>query len=420
MPLAAQVQPLLAPLLLRAAREIATPWNATLTCDDGPNGFPRCTSPASTVLFRGSPTSTLLMTNDVCTVPHAGQLMLYVLLQALLTALWGVVAVGLERLIRRWRTRPKPWSASARTLGRTRARTRYDAEKEEVFFETKRGVIEPALHLERLASYTSDLDDVQIMPSSSRVPMCNYHGATNELDPNNSNEPECPVDPHRQLMLDILTTTTTVKFGWSLRVCIAALPTAFQFGIGLYLRTRPGGACPTTPRVAGWFGLFGGHSTLPTQVVVTLLALWPCRALAPFAALIAAGLQLIWNGSLLMTLAAVAGPMDTTATCFPARLFRLGRGVSWTVSSVFTEVITAGAATMFAMHVRPRASNPTPVSLGGLMLIALVLLAVQFARAAVVGFILPTRGEIGNSLHCAVDAGGQGAVYAFGRFAGLI
>lgn len=422
MPLRSRVCHLLASLLLGAAaasatREIATPWGVPLACDVDPNGWPLCTSPGSTVLYKGTPTSTLLLTNDACSVPHSRELVLYVLLQTILTAIWGAVAVGLERLIHCWRTRPRAWNVPGRSLGRTRARTRYDAEKEEIFFETKRGGVAPALHLERLASYTSDLDNV--MPSSLRDPTyCCPSSAP--MDECADIEPEYD-DPRRKLILDLLTTTSTVKFGWSLRVAIAALPTALQFGVGLYLRTRPGGACPTRPQIAGWFGLFGGHSTLPTQVAVALLALRPSRLLAPLAALLGAGMQIVWNGSLMMTLAAVAGPADTTATCFRTPLFRgLGRGVSWTASSVLIELVTAGAATMFTMHVRPRAANPVPVSLAGLSLITVVLVALQFARAAVVAFIFPNAGTLGGSLRCAVDSDGQGAVYAFGRFVGLI
>ncbi|EJD50803.1 hypothetical protein AURDEDRAFT_150002 [Auricularia subglabra TFB-10046 SS5] len=351
-----------------------------------PCGAPRC-------LAKGR-----LLSDPVCAVPYGGQLLLYVLVQTVLTALWGVLSVALERIVQRWRTRPRPWHAT-----RSRARTRYDSEKDEVFFQTQRGAVAgPGVPLEHFATYTSDLDpdldNVQPLPANVQ--------ADDELDMEGARTP---------LPIALLSTVTSVKFGLSLRAAIAALPCAVQLGIGLHLRTRDGVPCPAAPRAAGWFGLVGSQATLPTQVVVSLLALKPSRALAPGAALLAAALQTVWNGTLLVSLASFSSGQCMARD--PVGALGAGR----IAAAVLIEVLTACAATMFAMHVRPRprAECYIPVSVLGLSILAAVLVALQFARAAVVAAVFPPGADLPGALRCAVDETAQGTVYAFGRFVGL-
>lgn len=351
-----------------------------------PCGAPRC-------LAKGR-----VLSDAVCAVPSGGQLLLYVLVQTLLTALWGVLSVALERIVQRWRTRPRPWHAT-----RTRARTRYDSEKDEVFFQTQRGAVAaPGVALERFATYTSDLDPALALPTAPAA------AADDELDVDMEGA-------RTPLPIALLSTATSVKFGLSLRAAIAALPCAVQLGIGLHLRTRDGVPCPAVPRAAGWFGLLGSQATLPTQVVVALLALRPARAAAPPAAVLAAGLQVVWNGTLLVSLASLAG--ERCMARAPVAALGSGR----IAASVLIEVLTACAAIMFAMHVRPRPRGEcvVPVSVPGLALLAAVLVSLQFARAAVVAAVFPPGADLAGALRCAVDETAQGTVYAFGRFVGL-
>lgn len=407
--------------------DISTPWNSTLRCDlrhcEAIDEF------AERVLIHGSPNSqAMILTDAVCPVPSTGQLLLYVQIQVALTALWGAFAVGLANLILRWRTRPRRWHPQ-RTRARTR--TRYNTEKDEIFLENARGEIQPVTNLERLATYTSDLDGVDVLPSSSQIPMrmCSAYDGPNPPHEAEVEEDDELCSKRRSCFVELLSNITTVKFGSSLATAIALIPTVVQLAFGIWLRARPGGTCPHVPRIAGWFGMLGVQSTIPAQVAATLIALRPSRILAPVVAIIALGLQCLWNGSLLISLGALVGPGDAqrlgptaTAGCLTvAKLFKIAQGRIAT--GVLIEFFTVCATVMFAMHVRPRkrdVDERLPISRLGLTVLVIILVALQSTRAPILTAAFPDRATTVGALRCAIEARGIGAGYPFGRFTSLL
>ncbi|KAH7099631.1 hypothetical protein BKA62DRAFT_709581 [Auriculariales sp. MPI-PUGE-AT-0066] len=367
--------------------EITTPWNVTVPT-------------AESIVFAGSATSQSLMFTD--------NLLAFVQIQFVLTALWGVFSVGLDR--------PRRWNPQ-RT--RARARTRYDIEKDQVFLENKRGEIQPVHNLERLATVTSDLDDaiLEQLPSSSQMPMQTICHAEDivHVEDGPGQRSEALSAKRCGNTVSLLSVITTVKFGFTLGTAIAALPTVIQLGIGIWLRSRSGGACPHQPRIAGW----SLRLSSPLR---------PSRILAPVIAILALGVQCLWNGSLMISLGALAippgpsGPLSIAAGCIPPKtLLKMSGGRI--IIGILIECFTMAATVMFAMHIRRRkrdVDEGVPISRLGLSILACILIALQSVRAPIITAAFPNRSSLADALRCAVDARGLDGAYAFGRFMSLL